>query len=297
MDVTSLATIDDNNSVQKFRDILKNYSFMHDGTANYLLCGLELESIIDYSMPARNFFYDALNYDKQIREISANHRREQKEKSSKSTDVTEPTDSIRKLTPGEFLSGFWKDDRLTPIITLVLNISGEQWNGPINLYDMLNIPDKRLLKFIQNYHLNLISPDQIDDEDFTKFCTGVGPAMQFIKHKNDKNMDWIQNKNIVQSIDRSTADFIHKVTGATINFLPNEGVGPMYTIWEATLDDERNKVRNKVRYDTILETKLDMLERLLKKNMPVDFICYMTDLTPDQVNEYITTKTISNLVI
>ena len=59
---------------------------------------------------------------------------------------------------------------------------------------MLDINDKLLFEFIPDYHMNLLSPYQIDDKDFNKFKTGIGSILHFIKHKNDKNMDWIKDK-------------------------------------------------------------------------------------------------------
>ena len=48
-------------------------------------------------------------------------------------------DSISHVVPsyGEFLSGFRKTDRLHPCITLVL-FWGEKWDGPTDLYDLLD---------------------------------------------------------------------------------------------------------------------------------------------------------------
>ena len=51
-----------------------------------------------------------------------------------------------KLTSKEFLSGLRKDDRLMPIITAVVYLGEEPWDGPKSLYDMLNIRDESLKK-------------------------------------------------------------------------------------------------------------------------------------------------------
>lgn len=98
-----------------------------------------------------------------------------------------------------------------PVITLVVNISGDAWDGATSLHDMLAIKDERILSFVPDYRLNLLSPDKIADGDFSKFHTDVGLAFQFIKHMNDNNMDWInENKNFEQ-VERDTADFIQAV--------------------------------------------------------------------------------------
>ena len=49
-----------------------------------------------------------------------------------------------------------------------LFLSDDEWDGPMDLHDMLAIKDKELLKFIPNYPINLIAPANISDEDFEK---------------------------------------------------------------------------------------------------------------------------------
>ena len=165
--------------IQKFRDLLNIYASMEYDRAIYLILGLEFESKIHYAMPVRTMLYDAMNYSEQIQKISKIHRNKK---------------STQKMNNSEYLSGFLKNDRLIPVITLTVNISGSKWDGATNIHEMLDINDKFLLGFIPNYHINLLSPDQIDDKDFDKFTTGIGSLLQFIKHKNDKNMDWIKVK-------------------------------------------------------------------------------------------------------
>ena len=77
LDATEITLAYDNKvkfSVQKFRDILKSYAFMHNESAIYLLFGLELEAKTHYAMPARSMLYDAMNYNRQISKIAKMHR-------------------------------------------------------------------------------------------------------------------------------------------------------------------------------------------------------------------------------
>ena len=57
--------------------------------------------------------YDALQYDKQVKRAAQRHRQDKD-----------------KPTRDEFLSGFTKEDRLTPVITLVVYFGDQKWDAP-----------------------------------------------------------------------------------------------------------------------------------------------------------------------
>ncbi|WP_406037875.1 hypothetical protein [Succinimonas sp.] len=114
--------------------------------------------------------------------------------------------TIRVTDSAEFLSGMNKDDKLKPVITLVLNLSGKPWNGPRNLYNILDIKNKKLLKYVNNYRLNIVSPAEIEDDDFKKFSTACGFALKVVKHQNDGKLAELIKEQ--KSTDTETADFI-----------------------------------------------------------------------------------------
>ena len=51
---------------QKYRDVLKLLSVMHDHEAIYAVLGVENQASIHYAMPVRNMHYDASNYVQQV---------------------------------------------------------------------------------------------------------------------------------------------------------------------------------------------------------------------------------------
>ena len=63
----------------------------------------------------RNLLYDALQYARQVEATARNHR-EQKD--------------YKGRDRGEFLSGFYREDKLLPVITLVVFFSPKEWDGP-----------------------------------------------------------------------------------------------------------------------------------------------------------------------
>lgn len=106
-------------AVQKYRDVLKNAEIRMDGEATYVLLGIESQKKTHYAMPVRNMVYDALQYARQAEEIARRHR-EAKE--------------FRGRSSGEYLSGFFKEDKLTPVITLVIHFAPEAWDGICNQF-------------------------------------------------------------------------------------------------------------------------------------------------------------------
>ena len=104
--------------VQKFRDVQKLYAAMTDGKIEYVLYGAENQAEIHYAMAVKNNLYDALEYAGQVEEAAKSHRKEMKQK--KEQGKTSADEDRKTPSAGEFLSGFWKEDRLIPSITVTI---------------------------------------------------------------------------------------------------------------------------------------------------------------------------------
>ena len=163
--------------VQKYRDLLKSAAIMEDGEAAYVLLGIENQTEVHYAMPVRNMLYDAMQYNQQVADIAAKHKEEKESKGQRK----------RKLSNGEFLSGFYKDDKLIPVITLVLFFNAKEWDGPRSLLEMMEITNPTIRKWIVDYPLYVIDPMNILDEDLEKFSSSLREVMGCIKYSNDKN--------------------------------------------------------------------------------------------------------------
>jgi len=156
--------------VQKQRDLIKIVSAKSDEDCAYLLLAAELQSELHYAMPVRNMLYDAIQYTEQIETIAKTHRSHK--------------DKAENI--GEFLSGFYKADKLLPVITLTLYLGAGKWDAPKSLHEMLTVKDESLLKYIPDYKLNLITPADINDDELGAFRTELGTVLEFIKYSKDK---------------------------------------------------------------------------------------------------------------
>ena len=138
-----------------------------DGYLARIIVGVEEQSETHYAMPVRNMLYDALNYGNQVRRIGEVNRRE---------GIT--------LSAAEFLSGIRKEDKLTPVVTIVVTFQPEAWDGPMNVHDMLDwkgIPSEIRAR-IPNYEMLLLQPSDYDEEKVSNPQSTFGVIMGLLKY-------------------------------------------------------------------------------------------------------------------
>ncbi|MCM1388196.1 MAG: hypothetical protein NC231_12780 [Bacillus sp. (in: Bacteria)] len=205
--------------VQKFRDVQKLYAAMTDGKMEYVLYGAESQARIHYAMVVKNNLYDALEYAGQVEEAAKSHRQEMKRRKEQG----EAESGADKKTPssGEFLSGFWKEDRLIPSITVTIFFGSDEWDGPLSLFDMMDVSDPDVLACMDNYRVRLIAPAQMTDEEIMKFHSSLREVMLFIKYSKDKeNLNRVlkDNEERFREVERRAADVIEAVTNSGLKY-------------------------------------------------------------------------------
>ena len=190
-----------NESVQKYRDILKAAVIMEDENADYLLLGIENQTEIHYAMPVRNMIYDALQYGNQVAAIAAQNVKEKK-----------------APTRAEFLSGFYKADKLRPVITLVLHFGADPWDGATSLHEMMDFPLEEMRTFIQDYKIHLIDPAALEPDELEKFSTSLREVLGCIKYSKDKEKlsSFIRN-NTRMMLEINAARVIQTITNITLD--------------------------------------------------------------------------------
>ena len=231
--------------VQKFRDVQKLYAAMTDGEMEYVLYGAENQAEIHYAMAVKNNLYDALEYAGQVEEAAKSHRKEMKRK--KEQGKTPAEESRKTPSKGEFLSGFWAEDRLIPSITVTIFFGSEEWNGPLSLFDMMDVSDPDVLACMENYHVRLIAPAQMADEEIMKFQSSLREVMLFIKYSKDKeNLSrvLVTNEERFQKVERRAADVIEAITNSGIKYdEEDEVVNVCQAIQEIRKESERDGER------------------------------------------------------
>ena len=165
--------VEEKKVLQRFRDVVKQVTVRQNEEAIYMIIGLENQTQVHYAMPVRTMVYDAMHYAGQVEEIrKQNGRRWKQRKGNNGDNNGEQAGSRvedRLLTSAEFLSGITKEDKLLPVITIVILYSSEPWDGPTSLYDMLATKDPEILKYVQDYHIHLIAPGNMTDQQIRCF--------------------------------------------------------------------------------------------------------------------------------
>lgn len=209
--------------VQKFRDVQKLYAAMTDGEMEYVLYGVENQAEIHYAMAVKNNLYDALEYAGQVEEAAKSHRQEIKWR--KEQDEIEFDEDKKTPSSGEFLSGFWKEDRLIPSVTVTIFFGSEEWDGPLSLFDMMDVSDPDVLACMDNYHVRLIAPSKMSDEEIMKFQSSLREVMFFIKYSKDQeslNRILEINEKRFREMERRAADVIEAITNSGIKYDESE---------------------------------------------------------------------------
>ena len=227
--------------IQKYRDLLKA---MTDGNIAYVLLGIENQSEIHYAMPPKNMLYDAAEYVAQVEDTAKSHKGGKKSE-----------------TGAEYLSGFYRTDKLLPVITLTVYFDAEKWNAPKSLYEMFGNIEPEILKFVDNYHIHLISPADIADEDFSKFHTELSLALKYIKYSKDKKRlrRIMQEDTAFKTVSRRTADMVNIVTNSNLHYADGEERVNMCEAIEG------------IRNDAVLETLIGLVkDGLLSLNVAAE---------------------------
>ena len=163
---------------RRIRDRLWLVSFTFAGHDYQLILGIELQSAISYDMPVRVMHYDALSYAHQVKVHEAQHRLK------------------ADLSDGAFLSGITIDDKLIPVVTVVIYFGKKPWDGAAKLSDMLVIaPCQSIRALIHAPVMHLIDPHRLSAQQLIRFESELREVLAFIKYAEDR-------RKLMQFLDR-----------------------------------------------------------------------------------------------
>ncbi len=252
-------------TVERFRDLLKSAAVKTDGVSTYMVIGVENQTATHYAMPVRAMLYDALQYAGQVGAMAKKHRAEMKE------------GTAARASGGEFLSGFYKSDRLTPVITIVMSFDTEGWRGPGSIREMLPELGGRLADFVSDYRINLIDPKALSDEEIDMFRTEMCEVARAVNCSSDKERysRAVIGDGRFKCLHRGTAELINAVANLKIE-IEDEGKEEvnMCKAMQELIEDGRNEGRIEGRIGDI---------RLLLKRLSEEQVAEYLEISIDEV--------------
>lgn len=132
-----------------------------------LFC-VENQSGICNTMPVRDIGYIYSGYDEQIRQIK---------------------DGNKKRGVNYYTKEIGDEQKLVPIIPLILYFGEKEWTGPLSLMDMLDIRDEDrelVVPLIQDYHIRLVCLGSQDETIRKKYRSDFRHVADYLAYRNDK---------------------------------------------------------------------------------------------------------------
>lgn len=166
--------LNNNTYVGKNRDIIRIVKQEHGaddgGFCVRIIAGVEQQTNVHYAMPVRDMLYDALEYSSQIK---------------KKSEINKG----KIHTKAEFLSGMKKEDKLIPVITIVVYLQLEKWDGPESLHEMLDFTGltDEVRKLVPDYKMILLQPSDYDEIKAKGLNSSPGTVMGLLQNAGEKH--------------------------------------------------------------------------------------------------------------
>ncbi len=183
-----------NMPIQKYRDLIRRIVL----NTNFVVVGLEHQDQIHYGMPVRVMVQDAINYEEQFRRIQKRNR---------------PRTDLRTA---EWMGRFSRTDRLEPVVTIVLYYGREQWDGPRDLLQMMELEEvpEELTRLVNGYPLHILEVRTFEQTE--RFQTDLQDVFRFIQCAENRNAMKLlteQDTAGLRAMDEDTFDVITALTG------------------------------------------------------------------------------------
>ena len=276
LDTTELASLyeesdssKEKKTIQVYRDVLKYAAVKGDDERAYVIFAIENQTNINYAMPVKTMLYDSLRYNSQVKNIEKKNKRKNKE---------------LKMSGDELISGLMREDKILPVVTLVVYFGAKPWDGPKSLHEMLDCNDETLLKYVNDYKLQLIEPAAMSDEEIDRLKSDLRDVFFFIKYSKDKEKlrEIINSNEKYRHMSRDTAELINKVTKAGIEISKREETVDMCI----AIEEMKEESKAEGIAIGIKEGELNLLFKLVQKGfLTIEKAASELDMTVEQFKE------------
>ena len=111
------------------------------------------------------------------------------------------------------------------MITLVIYFGSDDWDAPLSLKEIYSNTNSVILAHAPDYHVNLIAPKEMSDDEINEFHSNLREVMLYIKYSKDKAKldEIIERDSNFQSVERQAAEVINVVTGSQLKYPEGKG--------------------------------------------------------------------------
>lgn len=155
-----------------------------------------------------------------------------------------------------------------PVVTLMIYFGSDKWDGPMTIHEMFEPKireDAELMAVVPDYRMNLLTPNDIPDEDFDKFQSEFGAVMFFLKKQNTGSMEeWIQEFNERFGIvGHQTAELVNTLSNSklAIEEVEDERGVDMCEAFERSM----KKIEDKARIEQEQKILADSIKKMTEK--------------------------------
>ena len=194
-------------TLKQTRDVIKSLT---SGGAWLAILGIENQTHIDFLMPFRVWELNFINVARQVEEIRKNHEAERK--AANEAKARGESTEDRKLSPAEILSGFYRDDKLTPVITLVIYYGKEEWKKPAKLSDLFR--ETPFTGFADDMPMYLLDVRHMTSEKLNTFSPVLRSFFGYLVYENTSNLNKfvMENEESFSNLPEQTIDALIEIT-------------------------------------------------------------------------------------
>ena len=241
-------------TLTRTRDVVKKTAY----GIEFVVMGVENQEEVHYAMPLRSMIYDSLGYLKEYKEITRSRKKE---------------GNLR--TKAEFLSKMKKEDRLHPVISLIVYYGENIWDGPYCLKDMVIEMPPEIEAVFSDYKMNLL--EVRDSGKYLFNNKEVEIVFDITRKAFAGNIDEIQQKHEHEKLSSEMLLVIGKMTGSKeiMEMGNNKEVDSMCTALE------------KLKQQGVEQGKLTIIKNLLSNGLSVEEVKKIAEVTEEEIEKAI----------
>ncbi len=230
------------------RDILRKVQIMKDGCATYMLLGVENQAAIDYGMVPRLLNYNVRNH------------------------ILEGRDLGHKGKEGDarpFISRMGPDDRLTPVVSVVVYYGDKPWDGATELSELFcDLPkeiEEAIKPYLPSYKIKVISA-QCTDSELDMLGPGLRSVLYYVRYAHDASglQEMLEKHTELRTPPPLAARLISCLMGIDFNFDDKKENVDMWTVVEQLKEIGRVEGKAEGRAEGMTEVICNMYSNGMK---------------------------------